>query len=64
MNVEVDTAAHGTYQLLLAQADGKTHEVPLTILPPAPRISNLPVRVNCGREPRSNPAGGQRAGAD
>ena len=48
MTVEVDTAARGSYQLLLAQTDGKIHEVPVTILPPNPTISNLPLAVNCG----------------
>ena len=48
MNVEVDTAAHGNYKLLLAQSDGKQHEIPVTILRPHPRISNLPLRVNIG----------------
>ena len=48
MTVEIDTAARGNYQLLLAQADGKIHEVPVTILPPRPTISNLPLVVNCG----------------
>lgn len=48
MEVEIDTAAHGLYKLLLAQSDGKTHEVPVTILPPNPKLSNLPVRVNAG----------------
>jgi hypothetical protein len=48
MTVEVDTAARGDYQLLLAQGDGKVHEVPVTILPPNPAISNLPLHVNCG----------------
>lgn len=48
MDVEVDTAAPGNYRLVLAQLDGKTHELPLTVLPPNPRISNLPLRVNAG----------------
>ncbi len=48
IDVEIDTAAHGAYRLLLAQSDGKTHEVPLTILPPNPKLSNLPLRINAG----------------
>ncbi|SPE24023.1 hypothetical protein SBA3_1050009 [Candidatus Sulfopaludibacter sp. SbA3] len=46
MEVDIDTAAHGTYRLVLAQSDGKPHEVPVTVLPPNPKVSNLPVRVN------------------
>ncbi len=48
MDVEIDTAAHGVYKLLLAQSDGEQHELPVTILPPHPKISNLPLRVNAG----------------
>jgi hypothetical protein len=48
MSVEIDTAAHGSYKLLLAQSDGRQHEIPVTILPPNPKISNLPLRVNAG----------------
>ncbi len=50
LDVDVDTAAHGSYVLLLSQSDGKTHEVPVTVLPPNPTLSSLPVRVNVGED--------------
>ena len=46
--LDVDTAKQGSYLLTLAQADGVTHKVPLTVLPPNPKISNLPLRLNTG----------------
>ncbi|HWB98592.1 MAG TPA: hypothetical protein VG672_17905, partial [Bryobacteraceae bacterium] len=50
MEAEIDTAAlgRGKFRLLLTQSDGLTHELPFTILPPNPRISNLPLRANVG----------------
>ena len=45
---DIDTAKQGTYLLTLAQADGVTHKVPFTVLPPNPKISNLPLRFNTG----------------
>ncbi len=44
----IDTAKRGSYRLLLTQSDGVPHEVPVTILPPNPKISNLPIRLNMG----------------
>jgi hypothetical protein len=49
--VSVDTAKRGPERLLLTQSDGVAHEIPITILPPDPKISNLPIRLNLG-EPR------------
>lgn len=46
VEVSVDTSQRGNYRLLLTQSDGVTHEIPMTVLPPNPKISNLPVRVN------------------
>jgi hypothetical protein len=48
IEVEIDTAARGAYRLALMQTDGVKHEAPFTVLPPDPKISNLPVRVNLG----------------
>ena len=48
MQVDIDTSTAGKYKLLLAQSDGKQHEIPVTILPPNPKLSNLPLRVNTG----------------
>lgn len=48
MTVDLDTAAAGKYKLLLTQSDGKTHDLPLTVLPPNPKLSNLPLHVNVG----------------
>lgn len=46
----LDTAQRGSYRLLLAQSDGVTHEVPITILPPNPKITNVPLHVNAGEK--------------
>jgi hypothetical protein len=49
IEVNIDTdAAPGAYLLALTQSDGVKHEAPVTILPPNPKISNLPIRVNLG----------------
>jgi hypothetical protein len=48
LTVNIDTAKQGSYHLVLAQSDGVAHKVPLTILPPNPKISNLPIRLNMG----------------
>jgi hypothetical protein len=44
----IDTAKQGTYTLALTQADGVAHKVPITVLPPNPKVSNLPLRLNTG----------------
>jgi len=53
VTVNIDTAKPGSYELLLAQSDGVAHKLPVTVLPPNPKISNLPIRLNVGdtREP-------------
>ncbi len=48
IQVDLDTAAAGAYKLLLAQSDGTQHTIPVTVLPPNPKLSNLPLRVNAG----------------
>jgi hypothetical protein len=48
LTVDIDTADAGAYRLLITQADGVEHSVPVTVLPPNPVISNLPLRVNRG----------------
>jgi hypothetical protein len=40
--------APGKYEFLIAQSDGKEHEVPFKVLPAAPQIANLPLTVNTG----------------
>jgi len=45
---DIDTAKQGTYTLTLAQADGATHKMPITVQPPNPKVSNLPLRFNSG----------------
>ena len=40
----------GQYRFLIAQSDGKEHEVPFKVLPAAPEITNLPLMVNTGDE--------------
>jgi hypothetical protein len=53
VRLNLDTAKRGSYQVLLTQSDGVPHELAVTVLPPNPKISNLPVRLNAGeiREP-------------
>jgi hypothetical protein len=46
IEVNVDTGTPGTYLLALTQSDGVKHEAPVVILPPNPKIANLPIRVN------------------
>ncbi len=46
VEVDIDTAVRGTYQLVLTQAGGSHREIAFTILPPNPVITGLPVRVN------------------
>jgi hypothetical protein len=48
IEVQIDTSARGAYRLALVQADGIKHETPFTVLPPDPKLSNLPLRVNLG----------------
>ena len=48
VTLHFDAAKQGSYRLLLTQADGVAHAVPLTILPPNPKISDLPIRINMG----------------
>lgn len=48
IDIDIDTAKRGPYRLLLTQSDGVTHRVPVTVLPPNPKVTNLPVRVNLG----------------
>ena len=48
VTVNIDTAKPGSYRLLLTQSDGVAHEVPVTVLRPNPKISNLPIRINMG----------------
>jgi hypothetical protein len=46
--LNLDTAKPGEYRLLLAQSDGVSHQVPVTVLPPNPKISNIPILLNVG----------------
>jgi len=48
MDIQVDTSGTeaGEYQLMIAQVDGKAHDIAVKILPPLPSIANLPVTVN------------------
>jgi hypothetical protein len=50
VEVEIDTTklAAGQYSLLLTQSDGEEHPIAMRILPPHPRISNLPLAANTG----------------
>ena len=46
--VTIDTSKQGSYRLTLQQEDGVAHKVPIAVLPPNPKISNLPIRLNLG----------------
>jgi hypothetical protein len=48
VTVTIDTAKRGAYRLLLAQSDGAAHRVDMTVLPPDPKLTSLPIRVNQG----------------
>jgi len=48
MTVDIDTASAGPYRLLLSQEDGVKHAIPVTVLPPNPKVSNFPLRANLG----------------
>jgi hypothetical protein len=50
LEAELDTTAlrRGAYRFRLSQSDGQSHEVPVLIQPPHPRIENLPLRANLG----------------
>ena len=46
--VDIDTAKRGDYTLAFTQSDGVARKAPITILPPSPKVSNLPLRLNAG----------------
>jgi hypothetical protein len=48
VSVTIDTAKRGAYTLALKQADGLAHKIPIAVLPPNPKLSNLPLRFNTG----------------
>ncbi len=60
MTVDIDTASPGQYNLLLVQSgqtqpgesqpEASPHPLPIAILPPNPKISGLPIRVNTGEK--------------
>jgi len=49
VDIEIDTAARGSYRLVLTQSGGSTHQVLFKIFPPHPVFARLPVRVNIGQ---------------
>ena len=46
--IHIDTSKQGLYHLSLMQSDGVAHKVPVAVLPPNPKFSNLPIRLNVG----------------
>ncbi|MGE5205340.1 MAG: hypothetical protein ACM3PW_06975 [Chlamydiota bacterium] len=50
LDLDVNTASlqPGPYLLALTQLNGSAHEVQVTVHPPTPKITNLPLRVNVG----------------
>jgi hypothetical protein len=55
LKTQLDTASlhPGKYLLAVTQLNGSTSKVPVEILPPAPKIENLPLRVNLGEAKQS-----------
>ncbi|MGH9431040.1 MAG: hypothetical protein ACRD3T_05810 [Terriglobia bacterium] len=53
LKTQLDTSSlrPGKYLLTLTQLNGSAGKIPIQVLPPAPKIENLPLRVNVG-EPR------------
>ena len=64
MDLQVGTADldAGNYDLIIAQVDGKPHNVPLKILPALPSVENLPVSVNQGASSIAFSLKGKRLG--
>ncbi len=62
MDVQVNTSDldPGDYRLMVTQADGKPHAVPMAILPSPPKIDNLPVLMNRGDASREITLKGER----
>jgi len=48
--LDLNAQKQGSYRLLLTQSDGVEHSVPITVLPPNPKVSNCPVRVHLGEK--------------
>jgi len=50
MDAALDTTGlkAGEYKLLLVQSDAPPHAIPVTVLPPNPKIEDLPLRPNLG----------------
>jgi hypothetical protein len=44
--IDMKTLLPGEYAMMVTQSGGKTQEVPFRVLPPEPKLSNLPLRVN------------------
>jgi hypothetical protein len=55
LGIQIDTSpmSAGDYNLMLTQVDGKTYNVPIKVLPPAPKIANLPLVINAGEKEQS-----------
>ncbi len=52
LETDVDTSniEAGSYILMLSQLNGTSHDVPLTVHPPNPKLSDLPLRANLGEK--------------
>jgi hypothetical protein len=46
--IDPKSLAAGNYQFLIAQGDGKVHEVPFKVLPAPPSVSGLPLMAHTG----------------
>jgi len=64
MDVQINTAEldPGRYELLVSQQDGKSHSVPLRVLPNPPSIANLPILANQGAGAQHYVLKGERLG--
>lgn len=64
MDVQINTGDldPGQYQLLVSQADGKSHPIQFSVLPNPPKIDNLPILANKGVAAQHYVLKGERLG--
>jgi hypothetical protein len=64
IDVQINTADldPGEYHLLISQADGKSHPVPVHLLPNPPKIDNFPILANQGAAAQHYVLKGERLG--
>ena len=60
MQVDTSNLELGGYQLKLSQMDGKSNDIELTVLPEAPVLENLPLKINADTKSASIQLKGKR----